>query len=116
MRHEFGSEWAAFKRPIDPAAAVKTASLKFFLDEKHFSYRMKNIADTQIPKPKKLHVFFTGSATGNVELLQNGASLGKIPIVDGAFFTHPTLSAIGKFELIFDSNELTDLWLVVDWS
>lgn len=116
MRHEFGSEWAAFKRPIDPAAAVKTASLKFSLDEKHFSYRMKNIADTKNPKPKKLHIFFTGSATGGVELFQNEISLGKMPTVDGAFFTHATLSAIGKFELVFDSNALTDLWLVVDWS
>lgn len=113
MRHEFGSEWAAFKRPIDPAAAVKTSSLKFSLEEKHFSYRMKDIKD----KPKSLRLFISGDAAGNVELQQNDISLGKTQIVKGeASFTKLTLSASEKFKLIFDSNALSDLWLVVDWS
>lgn len=113
MRHEFGSEWAAFKRPIDPAAANKTARLKFSLDEKHFSYRMKNITD----KPKSLRLFISGGATGKVKLQQNNGSLGETQIANGeASFTNLTLSSLERFELIFDSNALTDLWLVVDWS
>ena len=113
MRHEFGSEWAAFKRPIDPAAAVKTASLKFSLDEKHFSYRMKDIKD----KPKSLRLFISGDANGKVKLQQDNGPLGEMQIANGkASFNNLTLSSLEKFELIFDSNTFTDLWMVVDWS
>jgi hypothetical protein len=110
MRHEFGSEWAVFKRPMAPG--VRNASLKFSLDKRHFSYRMEKITE----KPKRLHIFISGSATGNVELLQNGASLGTTQIINGAIFGPQTFSPNGDFELRFDSNALDNLWLVVDWS
>ena len=77
----------------------------------HFPYRMEKITE----KPRLLHLFVARSTFGNVELFRNGASLGVTQIVNGAFFDKP-FQATGNFELQFDSNELDDVWIVVDWS
>ena len=110
MRHEFGSEWAAFKRPV-PTVGAK-ASLKFALDKPHFSYRMEKITDS----PKRLHLFLSGKATGNVEFFRDNVLLSTTQIVNGAVFGPHAFPPKGDFELRFDSNALDDLWLAVDWS
>jgi hypothetical protein len=110
MRHEFGSEWAAFKRAMNPNGG-KT-SLMFSLAKEHFPYRLETITE----QPKRLHIFFTGSASGDVELLRNGVSLGTTQLVRGAAFDQSAFQPTGDFELRFDSNALDDLWIVVDWA
>jgi hypothetical protein len=110
MRHEFASEWAAFKRA--PSTNGEKTSLKFSLEHDHFPYLMEKITD----KAKRLHIFLTGTATGNVELLRGGVSLETTQIVSGAFFEKSSFQPTGNFELRFDSNALDDLWVVVDWS
>lgn len=110
MRHEFASGWAAFKRPSVPGGA--RASLRFSLGKQHFPYRMEKIATN----PKRLHLFLSGGASGDVDLLRNGATLGTTQIVSGAAFAKSSFQATGDFELQFDSNAIDDLWVVVDWS
>lgn len=110
MRHEFGSEWAAFKRTMSSSSAKR--SLKFTLGKEHFPYRMEKMTE----KPKRLHLFLTGGATGDVELFRNGASLEVTQIVNGTAFDKAPFPPTGDFELQFDSNELDDVWVVVDWS
>lgn len=110
MRHEFASEWAAFKRPM--AAGAITANLKFRLEPGHFPYRLETVTQ----QPKRLHMFFTGSAAGDVELCRNDAAIGTTQLVNGATFEERAFPSTGNFELRFESNEVDDLWLVVDWS
>lgn len=116
MRHEFASEWAAFKRPV--AAKDDKSSLKFSLGKQHFPYRMEKITD----KPKRLHLFFNGTADGEVQFLREGDALGTSQIVSGSTFGPAVtfgpaaFQADGGFELRFDSNLLDDLWVVIDWA
>ena len=110
MRHEFASEWAAFKRPIVSSGAK--ANLKFSLAKQHFPYRMEKIATNA----KRLHLFLAGGASGDVELLRNGASLGTTQIVSGTAFDKSSFLSTGDFELRFDSNDIDNLWAVIDWS
>jgi hypothetical protein len=113
MRHEFASEWAAFKRPVAPndGGEAPKALLKFSLNSGHFPYRMT----TTTEQAKRLHLFFTGSATGEVEFLRNQASVGGTELVSGATIDG-AFPPTGNFELRFDSNTIDDLWVVVDWS
>ncbi len=110
MRHEFGTEWAAFKRAMDPSGGK--ASLKFSIAKDDFSYRLKTITEPA----KRLHLFFAGSASGDVECLRNGKSLGTTQIVNGVAFDESPFQPAGDLELRFDSNAFDDLWVVVDWS
>jgi hypothetical protein len=110
MRHEFGSEWAASKRPM--SSSSEKASLKFSLGKEHFPYRLEKMTQPA----KRLHLFFAGSASGDIEFFRNAASLGTIQIVSGTAFDQSPFQATGDFELRFDSNALDDLWVVVDWS
>ena len=109
MRHEFGNDWASFKRPM---ANGGKATLKFTLGKEHFPYRMETITQPA----KRLHFFFRGSASGDVEFVRNGAVVGTTQIVNGSAFDQATFQSTGDFELRFDSNAFQDLWLVVDWS
>jgi hypothetical protein len=109
MRHEFGTEWASFKRPMDPNGG--TASLKFSLGKERYPYRLEKITD----QARRMHLFFSGSASGEVELLRNGVSLSTTQIVSGPKFKS-RFTPMGDFELRFHSNTLEDLWIVVDWS
>ena len=109
MRHQFGSEWAAFKRPMAQNGAK--ALLRFSLERGHFPYRMATITE----QAKQLHLFFAGSATGNVELVRNHTALGSTQLVSPATI-EGAFQPIGDFELRFDSNAIDDLWIVVDWS
>jgi hypothetical protein len=109
MRHEFGTEWASFKRSMDPNGG--TASLKFSLGKEHYPYRLEKITD----QARRMHLFFSGSASGEVELLRNGVSLSTTLIVSGTEFKS-RFTPTGDFELRFHSNTLKDLWIVVDWS
>jgi hypothetical protein len=110
MRHEFGSEWAKFKRPI--ASDDGKASLKFVLGKEHFPYRLEKITQPA----KRLHLFFTGDASGDIELLRDNKSIGTSQLVNGVAFDQSSFQPIGEFEIHLDSNALDDLWLVVDWS
>jgi hypothetical protein len=110
MRHEFGTEWAAFKRP--PTAVGDIARLKFSLSEQHFPYRL----DKMNQQAKQMHLFFSGNASGDVELLRNSSSLGTTQLVNGVAFDQAGFPATGDFELKFTSSMLDDLWIVVDWS
>jgi Tc toxin complex TcA C-terminal TcB-binding domain len=109
MRHEFATQWAAFKRPI--AEDGGKASLVFSLDEGHFPYRMRTISK----EAKRLHLFFAGSPGGSVELARDGVSLGETQLVSGATIVSE-FQPTGSFELRFESNAIDDLWLVVDWT
>jgi hypothetical protein len=109
VRHEFGSEWSAFKRPV--GANGGKASLKFSLGKQHFPYRLEKMTEPA----KRMHLFFAGSASGDVELFRNTASLGTTQIVSGTAFDK-SFQSTGDFELRFDSNALDDLWIVLDWS
>jgi hypothetical protein len=109
MRHEFGSQWAAFKRPM--AESGGKALLRFSLDRGHLPYRMATITE----QARRLHLYFTGSAAGDVELVRNNTALGSTQLVSGAFI-EAAFQPIGDFELRFDSNAIDDLWVVVDWS
>jgi hypothetical protein len=109
MRHEFGTEWAGFKRPRSEGEG--TAVLKFSLKPDQFPFRMEKITE----KPKRLHLFFSGNADGDVELRRNGTSLGKTALTSGMTFASNALQVSGDYELQFESNALDDLWMVVDW-
>ncbi|MFH0725238.1 MAG: hypothetical protein V2B19_02600 [Pseudomonadota bacterium] len=111
MRHEFASEWAAFKNPISSNGGK--ASLKFSLGENHFPYRL----DTTV-KAKRFHFFFSGSATGNIELRRDSQPISG-PILaesERCFAPQSPFQATGLFELLFDSNAIEDLLVVLDWS
>jgi hypothetical protein len=110
MRHEFGSEWAKFKRPI--ASDDGKASLKFVVGKEHFPYRLEKMTQPA----KRLHLFFTGDASGDIELLRDNKSIGTSQLVNGVAFDQSSFQPIGEFEIHLDSNALDDLWLVVDWS
>lgn len=114
MRHEFASEWSVFKRPIAPNPT--TASLQFSLGPQHFPYRLQAVTE----KAKRMHLSFGGNPSGNVELFRiDGSmkkSLGITQLVSPAVFDTTQFTATGDFELRFDSNELDDLWILVDWS
>jgi hypothetical protein len=110
MRHEFGSEWASFKHPIE--ANGGKASLKFTLGKEHFPYRLEKMMEPA----KRLHVFFAGNASGDIELRRNTTTIGTNQLVNGVAFDQSPFPVTGDFELHFDSNALDDLWLVVDWS
>ena len=101
MRHEFGSEWAGFKRPMVNGAK---AILKFRLGKEHFPCRMEAITQPA----KRLHFFFAGGASGDVEFVRNGAVVGSTQIVNGSKFDQATFQSTGDFELRFDSNALDD--------
>jgi hypothetical protein len=110
MRHEFGTEWAAFKRP--PTAADGRASLKFSLSNEHFPYRL----DKMTQPARQIHLFYSGNASGDGELFRNNVSLGTTQLVNGTAFESAGFPSTGDFELKLPSNMLDDLWLVVDWS
>lgn len=110
MKHEFPSEWAAFKS-IDTTGGDK-ASLKFTLTKSHFTYRLEGFKEPA----KRLAMFFAGSADGDAELFRAGTSIGRTQAVSGASFDQTPFQATGDFELRFDSNAVEDLWLIVDWS
>jgi hypothetical protein len=113
MRHEFASEWAAFKRPLAPDndGEPPKALLKFELGSHHFPYRMAAISE----QAKGIHLFLTGDATGDVEFVRNGETLGSTQLQSGATIAR-AFNPTGDFELRFDSNAIDDLWIVVDWS
>jgi hypothetical protein len=115
MRHEFPSEWAAFKN-IDTTTGAK-ASLKFSLTPSHYTYRLNEFTEPA----KRLLIFFTGNPDGDVELLRGNpnqapASIGNTQLTSGGDFGVTSFPATGDFELRFDSNAIDDLWIVVDWS
>jgi len=110
MRHEFGSEWARFKRPMDSNG--EKASLKFTLGKEHFPYRLEKMTQPA----KRLHLYFTGNASGEVEFHRNATIIGTNQLVNGVAFDQSPFQTTGDFEIRFDSNTLDDLWLVVDWS
>jgi hypothetical protein len=110
MRHEFGTEWAAFKRP--QAGSDERASLKFSLRQEHFPYRL----DKMTQQAKQMHLFFSGNVSGDVELLRNSSSLGTTQLVNGIAFDQVGFQSTGDFELKLPSNLLDDLWIVVDWA
>lgn len=110
LRHEFGTEWAAFKR--SPATADGRASLKFSLYKQHFPYRLEKMNQPS----RQMHLFFSGNASGDMELLRNSASLGTTQLVNGATFQSAGFQPTGDFELKLPSNMLDDLWIVMDWS
>jgi hypothetical protein len=110
MRHEFASEWASFTRVT--AASGGKSSLKFSLGKAHFPYRLEKVTQPA----KRLHLFFSGNASGDVELRRSGTSVGSSQLVSGMVFDQMPFQATGDFELRFDSNVMDDLWLVVDWS
>jgi Tc toxin complex TcA C-terminal TcB-binding domain len=109
MRHEFATEWAAFKGTT--TANGGKATLKFSLSKQHFPYRMESISE----KAKQMHLFFAGDATGDVELMRGDKAVGTSQIVSGSTIA-AEFDPTGDFELRFDSNALDDLWIVVDWS
>jgi len=108
MRHEFPSEWAAFKA-VEITAGGK-AALTFTLTTDHFAYRQRDLTD-----PKRMHLFFGGTATGTIEFWRAGKSLGTTETVSGTTIDS-AFPATGDFELRFASNAIDDLWIVVDWS
>ena len=110
MRHEFGTEWSAFKRA--PTAADGRASLKFSLGKQHFPYRLVKMTQPA----RQMHLFSSGNASGDMELLRNSVSVGTTQLVNGATFESAGYQPTGDFELKFSSNMLDDLWIVVDWS
>jgi hypothetical protein len=110
MRHEFGTEWVAFKR--SPAAADDVASLKFTLTKQHFPYRLEKMTE----QAKQMHLFFSGNASGDAELLRNSSSLGTTQLVNGTAFDQIAFQPTGDFELKCSSNMFDDLWIVVDWA
>ena len=110
MRHEFATEWGAFKRP--PATEGGRSSLKFSLSKERFPYRLDNMTQPA----KQMHLFFPGNASGDVELFRNSASVGTTQVVNGASFDQAGFQPTGDFELKFASNTLDDLWIVIDWA
>ena len=60
-------------------------------------------------------LFLCSFADGDVELRQNGTSLGKTALASGMTFASNALQVSGDYELQFESNTLDDLWIVVDW-
>jgi hypothetical protein len=109
MKHEFCSEWARFKHLRSDED--KPAILKFSLTPDHFPFRMETVTE----KPKRLHLFISGNAERDVELLQNGIYLGKTALANEISFSSDKLQMSGEYELQFESNALDDLWIVVDW-
>ncbi|WP_026600884.1 hypothetical protein [Methylomonas sp. 11b] len=110
MRHEFGSEWAKFKQRV--VSEDGKAHLKFNLGKEHFPYRLEKMTQPA----KRIHIFFTGDASGDVELIHNNKAIGNSQLVNGAAFDQSPFQPFGTFEIRSDSNALDDLWLVVDWS
>jgi Tc toxin complex TcA C-terminal TcB-binding domain len=113
MRHEFASEWAAFKRPLAPddGGEAPKALLRFELGPRHFPYRMAAISE----QARRIHLFLSGNATGDVEFVRNGETLGSTQLESGATIAK-AFNPTGDFKLRFDSNAIDDLWIVVDWS
>lgn len=110
MRHEFGSEWANFKSSAGLTGGK--ASLKFRLDKNHFPYRLEKMTQPA----KRLHLFFVGNASGDVELRRDTTTIGTDQLMNGMAFGQKPFQATGDFEIVFDSNALDDLWVVVDWA
>lgn len=107
MRHEFPTEWAAFKN-----AGAAPATLRFELTAGHFPYRMED--DTA--SPKRMHVFFVGNPGGNVSLHRDNMQLATANAVSGVVLKSDKLEAASQYELRFNSSDLSHLWLVIDWS
>lgn len=109
MRHEFPSEWAAFKR-----SGPGPASLRFTLIPGHFPYRMEKIT----AHPQRVHLFFAGNPGGDMALHKDNqpAPLQVVNAVSGTEIASSALRTSGDYELKFESNALDDLWLVVDWA
>jgi hypothetical protein len=111
MKHEFSSDWAAFKN----TASGQKASLKFTLGERHFTYRLKEFKEPA----KRLHLFLTGTAEGDIEFRRADEVLATTQATDdrAAFDLAPKgFDATGDYELSFNSNAFDNLWVVVDWS
>lgn len=72
--------------------------------------------DRMTQQAKQMRLFFSGNASGDMELLTNSSSLGTTQLVNGAAFDHVGFQPTGDFELKFSSNMLDDLWIVVDWA
>lgn len=119
MRHEFTSAWARFRKiQVAPGG---TASLPFELGMDHYPYRMQGA----LSKGKRVHLFArTAASSVEVELLRGATSIGSTTLGEGQGVIVPpkqsgqpgTFDARGAFELRFDTTDLEDLWLVVDWS
>jgi hypothetical protein len=108
MRHEFATEWAAFKQ----AAPGSAATLKLTLDESHYPYRMKD----STAKAQRMHLVFTGDPGGDLTLGHNEQVVDTVQgATSGSAFEQP-FDRRGSFELDFPSNAIEDLWVVVDWS
>jgi len=82
------------------------------LNKQHFPYRLDSVTQPA----RQMHVFFSGNASGDTELLRNSVSLGTTQLVNGTAFESGGFQPTGDFELKFSSNMLDDLWIVVDWS
>jgi hypothetical protein len=123
MRHEFGSQWAAFKGASGPPPDGRPG-LRFALGSEHFPYRLETIKS----QPKRLQLLLAGKVDGAVELFRKDKNLkykslgtanivnGTAEIVPGAPGKPSGFDPEGEFELRFSSNALDDLWIVVDWS
>jgi hypothetical protein len=108
MRHEFASEWAAFKQ----AAPDTPATLKFVLDDSHYPYRMKD----SMAKAQRMQLVFTGETSGDVTLKRNDQLVDTVQgAVSDSVLAKP-FDRTGAFELAFPSNGIDDLWIVVDWT
>jgi len=108
MRHEFTTEWTAFKQaPTDAAAA-----LVFTLDEAFYPYRM--IGSTA--KAQRMHLIFRGDPGGDVTLKRDGQLIDTVPTVTSGSAVETAFAPTGTFELNFPSNQIDDLWIVIDWS
>jgi hypothetical protein len=93
-------------------AAGQTASLKFTLTPGHFPCRFSGITT----QASQMHLFFTGSAAGDVALRRNDTLLQTTRLADGTVFKAAPFAPTGDFELQRDSNDIDELWVALDWA
>ncbi len=115
IRHEFPTEWARFKN-MKPGGPLSTT---IELKEEHFPFWSKGI----VKAVKEAGVLAKGNADGITVTDSNGEKVDLEPFQSevwaGKLQKLPEVNQKPlsiKFDLVFNSKNMEDLWLVVKWS
>ena len=118
VRHEFPTAWAKFKDATPDTN--QRFRLAFDLQEEHYPFWAQSNLKNPLPSKVSMMARVTQLTTLNV-FDKDGTSLGPLAKTTfGNLLTREkslTLpSPVGNVEMFFESTEVSDLWIAVDWS
>jgi hypothetical protein len=67
-------------------------------------------------KAQRMHLLFRGDPGGDVTLKRNGQLIDTVQGAASGSAIEKPFDRTCTFELEFPSNNIDDLWIVVDWS